>query len=84
MVGLEPVQELPSVAVTAYSVPIVAPVVNVTVAMPLAFVMLVPVPSDPPVPVLFHVTEMPGEWIGLPLPLANCAVMVTVVPATGA
>ena len=84
MVGLVPVRELLSVAVTAQSVPTVVPVVNVTVATPSASVVLVPEPNDPPVPVLLQVTTTPAEWIGSLLALASCAVIVTSVPATGA
>jgi len=59
------------------------PVVNETVATPLAFVVLVGEANEPPVPVLLHVTVLPEVDTALPLASANCAVMVTAVPATG-
>src|SRR5713226_4326610 len=71
-----------SVAVTVY-VATVVPVVNVTLATPLAFVVLVPGESDPPLPVLLHITVLPEVETTLPLVSANCAVIATLVPAAG-
>jgi hypothetical protein len=81
--GLVPVRQKPSVAVTVYCVPAVVPVVNVTVAMPRAFVVLVAELNDPPVPVLLQVTLMRGMKKGQGLRCASFALMVTAVPATG-
>src|ERR1043165_8117343 len=64
-------------------VPAVVPVVNVTVATPAASVVLVGVAKDPPVPLLLQVTVLPEVLTGLPFESANCAVIVTAVPATG-
>ena len=57
--------------------------VNVTVATPLRFVLLVPAENDPPVPVLLHVTILPDVCTGLPPLSANCAVIVIGAPAAG-
>ena len=59
------------------------PVVNETVATPLAFVVLVGESNEPPLPVLLQVTVLPAVGTGLLLASANCAVIVTAVPATG-
>jgi hypothetical protein len=69
--------------VTAYTVPATVPVVNVTVATPLPFVVLVGVPNDPPAPVLLQVTIFPASAIGLFPASESCAVIVTEDPAAG-
>ena len=63
--------------------PATVPVVNVTVATPLPFVVLVAGENDPLLPVLLHVTVLPEVETTLPLVSANCALIVTAVPATG-
>ena len=82
MFALVPVWESVSVAVTVWTVPAVVLVVNDTVAVPLALVVLVGELKDPPF-VLLQVTTLPAVWTGLPPESANCAVIVTDVPATG-
>ena len=82
MFALVPVWESVSVAVTVWTVPAVVLVVNDTVAVPLALVVLVGELKDPPF-VLLQVTTLPVVWTGLPPESANCAVIVTDVPATG-
>jgi hypothetical protein len=72
-----------SVPVTAYTVPETVPVVNVTVAIPLAFVVLVGELNDPFEPVLLHVTTFPATEIGLFPASDSCAVIVTPLPTTG-
>jgi hypothetical protein len=57
--------------------------VNVTVAIPFAAVVLVALENAPPLPVLLHVTTLPEVLTGLLNVSANCAVMVTMLPATG-
>src|SRR5436309_4278187 len=64
-------------------VPAVVPVVKVTVATPPALVVLVGLPNDPPAPVLLHVTVLPAVLTGLLFASANCAVIVTALPARG-
>lgn len=59
------------------------PVVNETVAFPLASVVLVGEPNDPLGKFLLQVTVLPAVGTGLPPASLNCAVMVTAVPATG-
>ena len=59
MLALVPVLAAPSVAVTVWIVPAVVSVVKLTVAMPLALVVLVAVAKLPPTPVLDQVTTMP-------------------------
>ena len=56
---------------------------NETVAMPFVLVVLVPDENEPPDPVLLQVTTFPAMGTGRPPASANCAVMVTAVPATG-
>ena len=82
MLALVPVSDELSVPVTVCTVPTVELVVNVTVAIPLAFVVLVAVPNEPPF-VLLQVTVLPDVDTGLLLASANCAVIVTLLPATG-
>jgi hypothetical protein len=72
----------PPVAVTVWIVPVVELVVNVTVAMPLAFVVLVAVEKEPPF-VLDHVTTIPDTGTALLKLSASWAVMVTAEPGTG-
>ena len=45
--------------------------------------MLVPEENEPPVPVLLQVTTLPAIGTGKPPASANCALIVTAVPATG-
>lgn len=59
------------------------PVVNVTVATPLPFVVEVAALNAPPVPVFDHVTTLPEVEIALPTASVSCAVIVTPAPATG-
>ena len=73
----------PPVAVTVWTVPVVALTVNVTVAMPLAFVVLVADEKEPPVPVLDQVTTTPDVAIAVPAEFASWAVIVTAAPGTG-
>ena len=54
-----------------------------TLATPLAFVVLVGAENDPPVPDLLHVTSLPDVCTGLPPLSANCAVIVIGAPAVG-
>lgn len=70
------------VPVTISGFPGVVLVVKRTVAMPLAFVVLVGVANVPP-PVLDHVTIRPAIATGLLFASASCAEIVTVVPAGG-
>lgn len=63
-------------------VPLVVLVVNVTVAWPAASVVEVGAENEPPF-VLDQVTVLPAVAMALPLTSASCAVIVTVVPATG-
>ena len=56
----------PPVAVTVWMVPVVELTVNVTVAMPLAFVVLVADEKEPPVPVLDQVTTVSYTHLTLP------------------
>lgn len=79
--GEEPVIE-PVVAVTTCEVFAVDDVVKLTVAMPLAFVLVVELANDPPF-VLDQVTVWPDVLIGLLYVSANCAEIVTAVPASG-
>src|SRR6185369_3533222 len=72
----------PVVAVTTCTVATVVDVVKLTVATPLAFVLLVALANEPPF-VLDQVTVCPAVPIGLLFASANCAVIVTAVPATG-
>jgi hypothetical protein len=77
----DPLRALASVAVNAYVTPAVVPVVNVTVATPLALVVLVGDANEPPAPVLDHVTTWPGLLTGAPFASVSCAVTVTGVAA---
>ena len=70
----------PSVPVTVWTVAAVVLVVNVTVAWPAASVVDVAAEKLPPF-VLDQVTVLPAVVTGLPLASANCAVIVTVLPA---
>jgi hypothetical protein len=54
--------------------------VNVTVAIPDAFVVLVVAGVNEPPLVLVHVTTRPASDTAAPPTSANCAVIVTVVP----
>src|SRR6266567_1812388 len=63
-------------------VPATVLVVKVTVAAPLAFVVLVEEEKEPPF-VLIQVTILPEVDTAFPLASVNCAVIVTCVPATG-
>ena len=73
-----------SVAVTVVEVPDAVCVVNVTVAIPLAFVRLVPAEKAPCAKSdLLHVTVRPAVLTALPCTSASCAVIVTVLPAAG-
>ena len=72
----------PVVAVMACAVAETVLVVNETVAMPLALVVDVGAPNEPP-PVADHVTTWPLVWTALLFTSANWAVMVTDAPATG-
>ena len=83
MFALAPVRLVLSVAVTVWTVPATVLVVKDTVAIPLLFVVLVGEANDPPVPVLVHVTTLPKVGTEVPLASANCAVIVTAVPAAG-
>jgi hypothetical protein len=79
MFALVPVMLVLSVAVTACVVPTTLEDVKLTVATPLAFVVLVGVPNVPPF-VLPHVTVLPDVATGLLWMSSNCAVIVTAVP----
>ena len=79
---LVPVLELLSVAVTVWTVPAAMLVVNCTVAIPLALVMLVGALNEPPL-VLLQVTVLPEFATGFPKLSASCAVIVTALPAAG-
>jgi len=79
---LVPVRPPPSVPVTVWTVPATVLVVKVTVAAPLAFVVLVEEEKEPPF-VLIQVTILPEVDTAFPLASVNCAVIVTCVPATG-
>ena len=59
------------------------PVVNETVATPLALVVLVADENEPPDPVLLQVTSLPAIGTGRPPESANCAEIVTAEPAAG-
>ena len=59
------------------------PVVNETVATPLALVVLVADENEPPDPVLLQVTTLPAIGTGRPPMSANCAEIVTADPAVG-
>ena len=83
MVGLVPVNELPSVPVTVVTVPATVEVVNTTVATPLELVVLVPEAKDPCESDLVQVTVRPDVFTGLLFASASCAVIVTSCPATG-
>lgn len=79
---LVPVRSSASVAVKLYVTPAPVLVVNVIVARPLAFVVLVPpFENDPPVPLLVHVTVTPDVATGVFVPSTSCAVTVTGAPA---
>ena len=71
MLALVPVLAAPSVAVTVWIVPAAVLVVKLTVAMPLALVVLVAVAKLPPTPVLDQVTTMPEVDTGLLLASAS-------------
>jgi hypothetical protein len=77
--GVLPVSA-PVVAVTTWLEAGVFDTVNVTVAMPDAFVVLVVAGVNDPPFVLVHVTVCPCVDTGLLAASANCAVIVTVVP----
>src|SRR6266700_2195752 len=79
---LVPVRPPPSVPVTVWTVPATVLVVKVTVAAPLAFVVLVEEEKEPTF-VLIQVTILPEVDTAFPLASVNCAVIVTCVPATG-
>ena len=79
--ALLPVTEL-VVAVTTCVTPTLTLVVNAIVATPLEFVGLVGAANDPPF-VLDHVTVVPAVETALPFTSANCAEIVTAVPAAG-
>jgi hypothetical protein len=83
ILGLVPVNPPPSVPVTVCTVPTTPLVVNTTAAIPFPSVILVALPNDPPLPVLLHVTTLPGVFNGLFDPSTNCAHTVTVSPPTG-
>lgn len=76
-----PVNE-PSVAVTVQD-PTVVGVVNVTVAMPPAFVVDVPDEKEPAPQFFDHAAVWPDSETALPFTSASCAVIVTSLPATG-
>jgi hypothetical protein len=78
---LEPLRAAPSTAVKEYVTPAVVPVVNVTVATPLAFVVLVAEAKEPPAPVLDQVTTCPERFSGAPFASTTCAVTVIGAPA---
>jgi hypothetical protein len=80
--GLLPVIAL-VVAVTTCVTPTLALVVKAIVATPLEFVVLVCEANDPPF-VLDHVTVVPPVETAFPFTSANCAEIVTAVPAAGA
>jgi hypothetical protein len=82
MSRLVPVRLVLSVAVTVCVVPTTLLVVKLTVATPLLFVVLVGLENVPPF-VLLHVTVFPAVPTGLLCTSANCAVIVTLVPAIG-
>jgi hypothetical protein len=82
MFELVPVNACASVPVTVSIVPATTLFVKTTVAMPFAAVVLVELANEPP-PVLLHVTTFPDVLTALLLASANCAEIVTVVPATG-
>lgn len=73
---------LPVVAVITCSTPALALVVNETVAMPFAPVVLVALANEPPL-VLPHVTICPDCNTGFPPASTSCAEIVTAVPAVG-
>ena len=73
---------LPVVAVIVCDVPAVVLVVNVTLATPLAFVVVDDELNEPPL-VLLHVAVCPGSAIALPPASTSCAEIVTAEPAAG-
>ena len=81
---LVPVDESSSVPVIVYAVPATMPVVNVTVAIPAALVILVNAKKEPPVPVFDQVTTSPAVAFAVLLSKLSWAVMITSAPATGA
>jgi hypothetical protein len=81
--ALVPVNACASVPVIVWTVPATTLFVNVTVATPLPVVVLVALANPPPEPVLLHVTTLPEALTGLLFASANCAVIETVLPATG-
>ena len=82
MLALVPVKAV-VVAVTVVTVPATVCVVNTTVAMPLSFVVLVPVAKDPFTFDFVQVTTSLAVSRALPLASASCALIVTVDPAAG-
>ncbi len=83
MLPLVPVIGPGLVAVTVYMVPTVVPTVKLTVAIPLAFVVLVAAEKLPPVPVFDQVTTTPEVGTATFVASASWAVMVTTVPGVG-
>src|SRR5581483_6672210 len=81
VIGGELPLTVPVSAVITCVVPETVPVVNVTLAMPLALVLLDGVAKEPPAPVLDHVTTSPARATGTPLPSRSCALIVTDDPA---
>ena len=83
MSPLVPVRLELSVAVTAWVVPAVVPVVKVTDAMPAALVVEVGEPNRPPAPVFDQLTVLPAAATGIPFESESWAVIVTAEPAAG-
>jgi hypothetical protein len=73
----------PVVAVTVVDVPDTVWVVSVIVATPLPFVVDVAAEKEPLASDLVHVTTCPLVVTGLLFASASCAVIVTPLPATG-
>ncbi len=71
------------VAVTVPAAPDAVDVSRVTVAMPLASVVEGLAEVNEPGAVLVQVTETPDDATGLPSASRSCALMTTLLPATG-
>jgi hypothetical protein len=83
IVPLVPFKLSASFPVIVVEVPATVDVVKTTVAIPLSFVVLVGLANDPLVFDLLHITTLPAALIALFCESASCAVIVTVLPATG-
>ena len=83
MLELMPVNEPASVPVTVVTVPATVWVVNTTVAIPFASVVLVGVANDPFGLDFVQVTTLPAVLTALLFVSVSCALIVTSVPAIG-